>query len=159
MAKFDEREGNSCHIHLACARTTAGPSSPATAQPGISPVIQKFLAGQLAALRELTLLFAPNINSYKRFAKGSFAPTAVGWGHDNRTCSLRVVGHGLALRFENRVPGGDVNPYLAAAALIAAGLHGRDQRAPARAGDHGQRLRADSPVPGDAGRGAELWTQ
>jgi glutamine synthetase len=87
----------------------------------------QFLAGQLACLRELTLFLAPNINSYKRFALGSFAPTAVAWGHDNRTCSLRVVGHGHSLRLENRVPGGDVNPYLALAAIIAAGLHGVDK--------------------------------
>jgi glutamine synthetase len=87
---------------------------------------QQFIAGQLACLRDLTLLFAPNINSYKRFQPGSFAPTAVAWGSDNRTCALRLVGHGPGLRIENRVPGGDVNPYLAVAALIAAGLHGID---------------------------------
>ncbi len=77
-------------------------------------------------MREMTLFFAPQINSYKRFAPGSFAPTAVAWGEDNRTCSLRVVGHGPSLRFENRLPGADVNPYLALAAMIAAGLHGID---------------------------------
>jgi glutamine synthetase len=75
-------------------------------------------------LPEFTYLLAPNINSYKRFVPGSFAPTAVAWGLDNRTCSLRVVGHGESLRVENRLPGGDVNPYLAVAALIASGLHG-----------------------------------
>jgi glutamine synthetase len=75
-------------------------------------------------MEELTYFFAPNINSYKRFVPGSFAPTGIAWGLDNRTCSLRVVGHGESLRFENRVPGADVNPYLAVAALIAAGLHG-----------------------------------
>ena len=86
-----------------------------------------FLAGQLACARELTLLLAPNINSYKRFAVGSFAPTTVAWGHDNRTCALRVVGHGAALRFENRSGGADLNPYLALSALIAAGLDGVEQ--------------------------------
>ncbi|HEY0474823.1 MAG TPA: glutamine synthetase, partial [Kribbella sp.] len=85
---------------------------------------EQFIAGQLACLPEFTYLLAPNINSYKRFVPGSFAPTAVAWGLDNRTCSLRVVGHGESLRVENRLPGGDVNPYLAVAALIAAGLHG-----------------------------------
>ena len=84
------------------------------------------MAGQLAALRELTLFFAPQVNSYKRFVAGSFAPTAVAWGNDNRTCSMRVVGHGQGLRVENRLPGADVNPYLALAAMIAAGLHGID---------------------------------
>lgn len=92
----------------------------------MSPLMRHFLAGQLAAMREFTLLYAPNINSYKRFQPGSFAPTAVAWGPDNRTCALRVVGHGHGHRLENRVPGGDVNPYLAVAGMIAAGLHGID---------------------------------
>jgi glutamine synthetase len=85
---------------------------------------ESFLAGQLACLRELTLMLAPNVNSYKRYAAGSFAPTAVAWANDNRTCSLRVVGHGPSLRFENRAGGSDLNPYLALSAIIAAGLHG-----------------------------------
>jgi glutamine synthetase len=123
MAKYDEREGNSCHIHLSLR--DAGDGAPAfAAGDGMSPLMEQFLAGQLACLSELTLLLAPNVNSYKRFVPGSFAPTTVAWGHDNRTCALRVVGHGQSLRFENRVPGGDVNPYLAIAALLAAGLHG-----------------------------------
>jgi glutamine synthetase len=75
-------------------------------------------------MRELTLFFAPNINSYKRYVPGSFAPTAVCWGRDNRTCALRLVGHGKSLRMENRVPGGDVNPYLALSAMMAGGLYG-----------------------------------
>jgi glutamine synthetase len=91
---------------------------------GMSPTFSGFLAGVLATLREFTLFYAPNINSYKRFAPGSFAPTAVAWGLDNRTCALRVVGQGRHKRVECRVPGGDVNPYLAVAALIAGGLHG-----------------------------------
>jgi glutamine synthetase len=90
-------------------------------------LFSSFLAGAIAHLRELTLFLAPNVNSYKRFAAGSFAPTAVAWGHDNRTCAFRVVGHGPGKRFECRVPGGDVNPYLAVAALIAAGLDGVDR--------------------------------
>ncbi|WP_439660160.1 glutamine synthetase family protein [Lentzea sp. HUAS TT2] len=126
MAKYNEREGNSCHIHLSL-RSKEG--EPVFAEGhGMSELMKHFLAGQLAGLRELTYFLAPNINSYKRFVKGSFAPTAVAWGRDNRTCALRVVGHGHGLRFENRVPGGDVNPYLAVAALIAAGLHGVEQK-------------------------------
>ncbi|MEJ2852048.1 MULTISPECIES: glutamine synthetase family protein [unclassified Saccharothrix] len=122
MAKYNEREGNSCHIHLSL-RSADG--EPVFAEGhGMSGLMKSFLAGQLAGLRELTYFLAPNVNSYKRFVPGSFAPTAVAWGRDNRTCALRVVGHGQSLRFENRVPGGDVNPYLAVAALIAAGLHG-----------------------------------
>jgi glutamine synthetase len=123
MAKYDEREGNSCHIHLSL-RDEAGAPVFAGAGHGMAPVMEHFLAGQLACLPELTLMLAPNINSYKRYVDGSFAPTAAAWGRDNRTCALRVVGHGQSLRFENRVPGGDVNPYLAVAALVAAGLHG-----------------------------------
>ncbi len=126
MAKYNEREGNSCHIHLSLRDTKGTPIFAGRRAGGFSPLFEQFMAGQLAALRELTLMFAPNVNSYKRFAAGSFAPTAVKWGHDNRTCALRVVGQGPALRFENRVPGGDANPYLAVAAMIAAGLHGVD---------------------------------
>ncbi|MFF9332997.1 glutamine synthetase family protein [Streptomyces albogriseolus] len=127
MAKYDEREGNSCHIHLSLA-DLAGESAMPDSPDSMSEVMRHFLAGQLAALREFSLLYAPHINSYKRFQPGSFAPTAVAWGHDNRTCALRVVGHGRSLRFENRLPGGDVNPYLAVAGMVAAGLHGVEQR-------------------------------
>lgn len=123
MAKFNEREGNSCHIHLSL-QDTDGHSVMAGEDGTMSPLMRHFLAGQLAALRDFSLLYAPNINSYKRFQPGSFAPTAVAWGHDNRTCALRVVGHGRSMRFENRLPGGDVNPHLAVAGLVAAGLHG-----------------------------------
>jgi glutamine synthetase len=127
MAKFNEREGNSCHIHISL-RGEGGEAvfSDPDAPNGMSKLFRHFLAGQLAAMRELTLFSAPNINSYKRYVAGSFAPTAIAWGLDNRTYALRVVGHGLGMRVENRVPGGDVNQYLAVAALIAAGLHGID---------------------------------
>jgi glutamine synthetase len=121
MAKYDQREGNSCHIHFSLADRD-GPLFHRD-----SALFESFLAGQLACLRELTLLLAPNINSYKRVAAASFAPTAVAWGRDNRTCSLRVVGEGPSLRFENRVGGADLNPYMALSAIIAAGLHGVDQ--------------------------------
>jgi len=127
MAKFNEREGNSCHIHFSLRDDSDSPVMAGDRDHGFSTLMEHFLAGQLACQRELTLLCAPNINSYKRFQSGSFAPTAVAWGLDNRTCALRVVGHGPSLRFENRVPGGDVNPYLAVAGLIAAGLHGVDR--------------------------------
>jgi glutamine synthetase len=125
MAKFNEREGNSCHIHLSVVSPDGAPvMADKDGNYGFSKLMEHWIAGQLATLRELTLFFAPNINSYKRFVEGSFAPTAVAWGLDNRTCALRVVGHGRSLRVENRVPGGDVNQYLAVAALIAGGLHG-----------------------------------
>jgi glutamine synthetase len=125
MAKYDEREGNSCHIHISL-RGQDG--SAVFADPddalGMSPLFRSFIAGQLATLQELTLFYAPNINSYKRFVEGSFAPTAIAWGMDNRTCAVRVVGHGHGMRMECRAPGGDVNQYLAVSALIAGGLYG-----------------------------------
>jgi glutamine synthetase len=124
MAKYDAREGNSCHLHLSLADARSGDN----VFVEDDALFRSFLAGGMAGLRQLTLLLAPNINSYKRFAAGSFAPTAVAWGNDNRTCAFRVVGHGPGKRFECRLPGGDVNPYLALAALIAAGLHGVEQR-------------------------------
>ncbi len=124
MAKFNEREGNSCHVHLSIA------SDDGNVFAADRSVFERFLAGQLAALKELTLFYAPHVNSYKRFQPGTFAPTAVAWGHDNRTCSQRVVGHGDGLRIETRLPGADVNPYLALAAMIAAGLHGVERELP-----------------------------
>jgi glutamine synthetase len=123
MAKWDAREGNSCHLHLSLADEATGENVFASDDA----LFEAFLAGAIAGLKELTLLLAPNINSYKRFAAGSFAPTAVAWGNDNRTCAFRVVGHGPGKRFECRLPGGDVNPYLALSGLIAAGLHGVEQ--------------------------------
>jgi glutamine synthetase len=126
MAKFDEREGNSCHIHCS-VRGTDGAMVMADGE-GMSALGQSFVAGQLRYMRELTLLLAPNINSYKRYVEGSFAPTALRWGRDNRTCAFRLVGHGASLRLENRTPGGDVNPYLATAAVIAAGFAGIEEQ-------------------------------
>lgn len=125
MAKYDEREGNSCHVHLSLRDLQGGAVFNDSSRPhGMSSTFCGFLAGLLATLRECTLFYAPNINSYKRFAEGSFAPTALAWGLDNRTCALRVVGHGPNTRVECRVPGGDVNPYLAVAAIVAGGLYG-----------------------------------
>ncbi len=125
MAKFDEREGNSCHIHISL-RGDDGSAvfADEEAPDGMSPMFRSFIAGQLATLRDFTLFYAPNINSYKRFVEGSFAPTAIAWGMDNRTCALRIVGHGHGMRMECRAPGGDVNQYLAVSALIAGGLYG-----------------------------------
>ncbi|WP_282693667.1 glutamine synthetase family protein [Streptomyces sp. CC208A] len=158
MAKYDQREGNSCHIHLSL-RDATGTNAMAGDDPhSMSPVMRSFLAGQLAALRDLTLLLAPNINSYKRFQPGSFAPTAVAWGPDNRTCAFRVVGHGPSTRFENRVPGGDVNPYLAVAAMIAAGLHGIERGLELPPPCTGNAYTADhAHVPTTLREAAELW--
>jgi glutamine synthetase len=130
MAKPNQREGNSCHVHLSLRDGAGSPVLAGDGPHGLSRLGEHFLAGQLAALAEMTLFFAPNINSYKRYVPGSFAPTAIRWGVDNRTCAYRLVGHGLSLRAENRVPGGDVNPYLAIAAMIAGGLNGIEQELP-----------------------------
>jgi len=124
MAKFNEREGNSCHIHLSFRDKNDNAVMAGDAGDGMSALGRSFVAGQQLHMRELTLLFAPNINSYKRYQAGTFAPTAIKWGRDNRTCALRLVGQGHALRIENRVPGGDVNQYLAVAGMVAAGLDG-----------------------------------
>jgi glutamine synthetase len=119
MAKPDHTWiGNSCHIH---ASLWEGDNA---AFSGESDVFKQFLAGQIACFKELAIFLAPTINSYKRYAAGSWAPTTLAWGHDNRTCGFRIVGHDSALRAETRIPGGDVNPYLAFAAVLAAGLYG-----------------------------------
>jgi len=128
MAKYNEREGNSCHIHLSLRGADGEIVFWDDATGTRTPLYDHFVAGVLATMPDLTLLYAPNINSYKRFADGSFAPTTIAWGEDNRTCAVRLVGHGAGARMENRVPGGDVNPYLALAAMLAGGLHGIEQR-------------------------------
>jgi glutamine synthetase len=133
MAKPDHNWiGSSCHIHSSLWRNGEN------AFAGESDLFRSYLAGQIACTRELAVFFAPTINSYKRYAVGSWAPTTLAWGRDNRTCGFRVVGTGAGLRAETRIPGGDVNPYLAFAALIAAGLHGIEnslELAPAQEGN------------------------
>ena len=122
MAKPDHTMiGNSCHVHASLWRDGEN------AFAGESEAFRGFLAGWIAYARELALFLAPNVNSYKRYVPGSWAPTSLAWGYDNRSCGFRVVGHGRSLRVETRIPGGDVNPYLAAAALIAAGLRGVEE--------------------------------
>jgi glutamine synthetase len=140
MAKFNQREGSSCHIHCSLAGEDG-----ANAFAADQALFEHFVAGQIACLRELTLLYAPHVNSYKRFVSSSFAPTAIAWGRDNRTCSLRVVGHGEGLRVENRLPGADVNPYLALSALIAAGLHGIENELPLEPAFEGNAYESDKP--------------
>jgi glutamine synthetase len=143
MAKYDQREGNSCHIHL----SLRGKDGKVVFWDGDerTPMYDHFVAGVLATMRDFTLLYAPNINSYKRFAAGSFAPTAIAWGLDNRTCAVRLVGHGPSARMENRVPGGDVNPYLALAAMLAGGLHGIEHELPLEDELVGNAYASDAP--------------
>lgn len=159
MAKFNEREGNSCHIHLSF-RSADGTAVMAddSAGDGLSDLGRHFIAGQLAHAAELTLLFAPQINSYKRYQAGSFAPTALRWGRDNRTCSFRLVGHGHSLRLENRIPGGDVNPYLAVAGMIAAGMDGIDRKLGLEPAFVGNAYESDSThVPATMHEALALW--
>ena len=133
MAKPDHTWiGNSCHIHASLWRD----GSNAFGDKGL---FSNFLGGWISCARELALFVAPNVNSYKRYAAGSWAPTKLAWGNDNRTCAFRVVGQGDSRRVETRIPGGDVNPYLAFAALIAAGLHGMTEG-----------LEAGAPLEGNA---------
>jgi glutamine synthetase len=143
MAKFDQREGNSCHIHM----SLRGDDGRIVFDEGDgpTPMFQSFVAGIQATMRELTFLYAPNINSYKRFQPGSFAPTSTAWGYDNRTCSLRVVGHGAGLRLENRLPGGDVNPYLAMAGMLGSGLRGIELGLPLEPAFEGNAYTSDHP--------------
>jgi glutamine synthetase len=124
MAKVNEREGSSCHIHLSLRGEDGTTVFWDEESGGRSALYDQFVAGVLATMTDFTLLYAPNVNSYKRFAAGSFAPTTVAWGNDNRTCAVRLVGHGRSARMENRLPGGDVNPYLSLAAMLAGGLYG-----------------------------------
>jgi glutamine synthetase len=131
MAKWDNQfAGNSCHIHSSL--WTADDDTPVfhddAAADGMSDIFRHYLAGQLALASEMTYFMAPYINSYKRFQAGSFAPTKTGWSRDNRTAGFRLVGHGPAFRVECRIPGADANPYLAYAALIAAGLYGIENK-------------------------------
>jgi glutamine synthetase len=145
MAKFNEREGNSCHIHLSLRGSDGSTVFWDDGTGGRTPIYDQFIAGVLATMSDFTLMYAPNVNSYKRFADGSFAPTAVAWGHDNRTCAVRLVGHGASARMENRLPGGDVNPYLALAAMLAGGLHGIEQQLELEPETEGNAYVSDKP--------------
>ena len=127
MAKYDQREGSSCHVHMSLRGLGGETVFWDEATGSRSKLYDQFIAGILATMADFTLLYAPNINSYKRFADGSFAPTTIGWGNDNRTCAVRLVGHGASARLENRLPGGDVNPYMALAGMLAGGLYGIEQ--------------------------------
>jgi glutamine synthetase len=161
MAKPNEKEGNSSHIHCSFRGLNDELVMVDEKDPeGLSDVGRHFIAGQIAHLRELALLFAPNINSYKRYVPGSFAPTAIRWGRDNRTCALRLVGHEQGLRLENRVPGGDVNPYLAVAGIVAAGLDGIKKKMTLEPIFEGNAYASDSArVPSTMLEAQKLWSQ
>lgn len=134
MAKYAANEaGNSCHIHMSLWK--GGKNlfwQPASSRKGAvsgggSTLFRQFLGGLMKYSPELCLFYAPTVNSYKRYQSGSWAPTRMAWSTDNRTCGFRIVGQGSSFRLENRMPGADANPYLAFAAMIAAGLAGIEE--------------------------------
>ncbi|KRD06017.1 glutamine synthetase [Mycobacterium sp. Root265] len=158
MAKFDDGPGNSCHVHLSLIGEDGAPVFAGPDGTSLSKTFEHFLAGQLATAREFGITVAPNINSYKRFRDGSFAPTALTWGRDNRTCAMRVLGEGRSLRLENRTPGADVNPYLAVAATIAGGLHGIENELVLEPEVSGNAYDTrGSRMPGSLREAAQLW--
>ena len=145
MAKPSEKDiGSSCHIHSSLVSVATGASAFMDGHDE-TDVFRHFLGGLRKHIRELALFVAPNVNSYKRYAAESWAPTSVSWGRDNRTCGFRVVGHGQARRMECRIPGADVNPYLAFAAVLAAGLDGIEN-----AIDPGPELKGNAYEAGEA---------
>src|SRR6185437_7631627 len=147
MAKWDYGlAGSSSHIHMSLAQKGANAFHDPTGERGMSELMRHFVAGQLAYAQEITYFLAPYINSYKRFQAGTFAPTKAIWSEDNRTAGFRLCGAGgNGVRIECRIGGADLNPYLAYAALIAAGLSGIEQK-----------LTLEAPYTGDAYGGRRL---
>jgi glutamine synthetase len=159
MAKPSEKDiGSSCHIH-SCLNSFDGGSSVFVDGDEETDVFRHYLGGLRARIRELALFVAPSINSYKRYAAESWAPTSVSWGRDNRTCGFRIVGHGQSRRIECRIPGADLNPYLGLAAMLAAGLDGIENGA-----DPGPELKGNAyeaaeaePFPSSLREAVALW--
>ena len=158
MAKPSEKDiGSSCHIHTSLVGE--GGKSAFVEGEVETDTFRHFLGGMRAHAREVALFIAPSVNSYKRYAAESWAPTSVSWGRDNRTCGFRIVGHGQSRRIECRIPGADANPYLAFAALLAAGLDGIAEQA-----DPGPELKGNAyeeaeaePFPSTLREAVELW--
>jgi glutamine synthetase len=145
MAKPSETDiGSSCHIHSSLV-SLAGGGSAFFVDGEETDTFRHYLGGMRDHVKELALFVAPTVNSYKRYALESWAPTSVSWGRDNRTCGFRIVGHGAARRPECRIPGADVNPYLGFAALLAAGLDGIEKKA-----DPGPELKGNAYEAGKA---------
>ena len=159
MAKPSEKDiGSSCHIHSSLIDVKGGKSAFVTGKKE-TDVFRHFIGGMRNRVRELALLVAPSINSYKRYATESWAPTSISWGRDNRTCGFRVVGHDQSRRVECRIPGADVNPYLGYAALLAAGLDGIEKET-----DPGPELKGNAyaeagaePFPSTLREAVDLW--
>jgi glutamine synthetase len=159
MAKPSEKDiGSSCHFHSSLVDADGGESAFVEGEEE-TDVFRHYLGGQRARIRELALFVAPAINSYKRYAAESWAPTSVSWGRDNRTCGFRIVGHGQARRVECRIPGADVNPYLGYAALLAAGLDGIERNTdpgPELVGNAYEAAEAE-PFPSSLREAVDLW--
>ena len=154
MAKVDQAmAGSSCHIHVSLQGEDGRNAFWDEANDRPARRFEHFLAGCLTHARHLALFAAPNVNSYKRYQATSFAPVSVAWGRDNRTCGFRVVGHGQSYRLESRIPGADANPYLAFAALLAAGLDGiaRELEPPPEARGNAYASPETARVPGSLG--------
>jgi glutamine synthetase len=159
MAKPSEDDiGSSCHVHTSLVGADGGGSAFVDGDEE-TDIFRHFLGGQRAHIRELALFIAPAVNSYKRYASESWAPTSVSWGRDNRTCGFRIVGHGQSRRVECRIPGADANPYLAYAALLAAGLDGLENET-----DPGPELKGNAyeageaePFPSSLREAVDLW--
>jgi glutamine synthetase len=159
MAKPSEKDiGSSCHVHSSLIGADTGTSSFVDGDEE-TDTFRHYLGGLRARIKELALFIAPTVNSYKRYATESWAPTSVSWGRDNRTCGFRIVGHGKSRRVECRIPGADVNPYLGFAALLAAGLDGIEQGT-----DPGPELKGNAyaageaePFPSSLKEAVDLW--
>ncbi|MEX2291485.1 MAG: glutamine synthetase family protein [Mycobacteriales bacterium] len=156
LPKYDQAEGSSCHLHVSLRGTDGGPVLAGDGRYGDSALLRRVLAGQLACLREFTLLFAPTVNAFKRLRPGAFAPTAVAWGRDNRLAALRLVGSGASLRVENRVPGADADPYLALAGVLLASRHGIENDLPLPDPVRGAPPRGTEGLPSSLGEAADL---
>jgi glutamine synthetase len=159
MAKYDAADtGSSCHIHSSIWSVSSGPLGVA-ADGGWSETMRQWTAGLLATARDFSLLWAPTVNSYKRFQPDSWAPTAIDWGHDNRTLGFRAVGHGNGTRIESRIPGADANSYLAFAGTIAGGLYGirHGLELPAPFEGNGYTATELERIPADLGEAIALW--
>jgi glutamine synthetase len=160
MAKPSEKDiGSSCHIHSSLV--DADGKSVFVDGHDETDAFRHYLGGQRARVRELALFVAPSVNSYKRYATESWAPTSVSWGRDNRTCGFRIVGHGDSTRVECRIPGADVNPYLGCAAMLAAGLDGIENETdpgPELVGNAYEAAEAE-PFPSSLREAVELWEE
>jgi glutamine synthetase len=160
MAKpFFDDAGSSCHIHSSLWSADGEALMPDPHGHGMSELFRWYLGGAMATAREFSLLFAPTVNSYKRFQPGSWAPTGIGWDVDNRTLGFRVVGHGKGMRVENRIPGADANTYHAFAATIAAGLYGIEHKIEPDAPYSGNGYTATdlTRIPSTFAEAIELW--